>query len=90
MPPLAFTDEEIDLLSALASALPPSVRGAFLEIVSKKLGAYPPEAHGPGLLHRIATEAQRDFVLAGPVAVGTGGKHGRTHTSAARRGTGVT
>jgi hypothetical protein len=48
MPPISFSDEEVDLLSALASALPPSVRGAFLEIVSRKLGAYPPEARGPG------------------------------------------
>jgi hypothetical protein len=77
MPPLAFSAEEIDLLTTLASALQPAVRGTFLTIVGNALAAYPPEARGPGLLHRIAAAAQREFVSA-PVAIGTGGKHGRS------------
>jgi hypothetical protein len=75
MPPISFSDEELDLLSTLASALPPSVRGDFLEIVSRKLGSYPQEMRGVGLLHRIAAETQRDFIKA-PVAVGVD-KYGR-------------
>jgi hypothetical protein len=33
MPPISFSDEEIELLSALAAALQPAVRGTFLTIV---------------------------------------------------------
>jgi hypothetical protein len=67
MPPLAFSDEEMDVLTALASALPPSSRDGFLRLVANKLAGYPPELRGPGLVHRLATEAQRGFLN---VAVG--------------------
>jgi hypothetical protein len=75
--PISFSDEERDLLSTLASALPPSVPDDFLQPIADKLGAYPQEARGVGLLHRIAAHAQRDFVKAGPVAVAID-KYGRT------------
>ena len=71
MPPLAFSDDEMDTLSALASALPPPARDAFLRLVANKLAGYPPEARGPGLAHRLATEAQSGF----RVAVGSRGKY---------------
>jgi hypothetical protein len=74
MPPLSFPDEEMDSLTTLASALPPASRGGFLLLVAGKLAAYPPGARGPGLVHRLATEAQRRFLN---VAVGVGGKYGR-------------
>lgn len=63
MPPISFSDEEIELLSALAAALQPAVRGTFLTIVGNALAAYPPEARGPGLLHRNAAAAQRSANL---------------------------
>jgi hypothetical protein len=47
-------------------------RDGFLQMVADKLSAYPPEARGPGLVHRLAAEAQRDFLN---VAVGAGGKY---------------
>jgi hypothetical protein len=72
MSPLSFTDEEMDSLTALASALPRAARDSFLQMVAGKLSAYPPEARGPGLVHRLATEAQRNFLN---VAVGSGGKY---------------
>ena len=72
MPPLGFTDEELDSLTTLAAALPPASRDGFLQLVAGKLSAYPPEARGPGLVHRLAAEAQRDFLN---VAVGAGGKY---------------
>jgi hypothetical protein len=72
MPPLSFTDEEMNSLTALASALLPAARDGFLQLVADKLSAYPPEARGPGLVHRLAAEAQRDFLN---VAVGAGGKY---------------
>jgi len=76
MPQLAFSDEEMDTLSALASALPPSARDAFLRLVANKLSGYPPDVRGPGLVHRLATEAQRGFLN---VAVGrrSRGKYSR-------------
>jgi hypothetical protein len=77
MATLGFTCEEMDTISALASALPRSVRGAFLQLIASRLGGYPPELRGPGLVYRIAAEAQRDFLKAGPVAIGGGGKYGR-------------
>ena len=72
--PLAFTDEELDSISALASALPPSSRDGFLRLVANKIAGYPEAARGPGLVHRLATEAQRGFLN---VAVGRHGKYGR-------------
>ena len=72
MPPLSFTDDEMNSITALASALPPVARDGFLQMVVDKLSAYPPEARGPGLVHRLAAEAQRAFLN---VAVGAGGKY---------------
>ena len=83
MPPLGFTDEEMDLLAALAVALSPAARDGFLQVVASKLAAYPPEARRPGLLYRLAAESQRDFLK---VAVGGGGKYGRpNHLRGERR-----
>jgi hypothetical protein len=70
---LSFTDEELDAVMALASALPQPVRDGFLEIVAGKLAAYPPLVRGPGLVHRVAAEVQRGFLS---VAVGARGKYG--------------
>jgi hypothetical protein len=53
-------------------ALPPAARDGFLQMVAGKLLAYPPEARGLGLVHRVAAEAQRAFLQ---VAVGAGGKY---------------
>jgi len=72
MSPLSFTDEEMESLTTLASALPPASRDGFLQLVAGKLSAYPLEARGPGLVHRVAAEAQRDFLN---IAVGAGGKY---------------
>jgi hypothetical protein len=66
----------MDTISALASALPPSARDAFLRLIASRLSGYPPELRGPGLVYRFAAAAQRDFLKAGPVAVG--GKYGRS------------
>jgi hypothetical protein len=76
-PPLVFTDEEMDSISALASALPSFTRARFLQQLASQLALYPPQARGPGLVHRLGVEAQRQFLRSGPVAVGAGGKYGR-------------
>jgi|SRR5215831_13854962 len=72
MPPLSFTDDEMDSLTALASALPPAARDGFLRLVANKLSGYPSGARGPGLVHRLAAEAQRDLL--------NGGKYGRPYS----------
>src|SRR6516162_9060108 len=72
MSPLSFTDEEMNSITELASALPPSSRDGFLKLIASNLSGYPAEARGPGLVHRIAAEAQRDFLKGGPIAVGVG------------------
>jgi hypothetical protein len=88
MPPLGFTDEEMDLLSALASALPPAVREGFLQLVAGKLAAYAAEARGsgllhrPGLLHRLAAESQCDFLK---IVVGGGAKYRPNYLRGERR-----
>jgi hypothetical protein len=48
---LSFTDEELALLTALASALPPGSRGDFLQLVANKLSEYPPQVRGAGLVY---------------------------------------
>jgi hypothetical protein len=77
MPPLSFSDEELNSITELASVLPPSSRDAFLKLIANNLSAYPSDARGPGLVHRIAAEAQRDFLKGGPIAVGVSGKYSR-------------
>jgi hypothetical protein len=69
---LGFTDAELDVLTTLAAVLPPPARDGFLRLVASKLAAYPPEVRGPGLVHRLATEAQRGFLN---VAIGSRGKY---------------
>jgi len=64
----------MDSLTTLGSALPPSARDGFPQLVANKLSGFPPGARGTGLVHRLATEAQRDFLK---VAVGVGGKYSR-------------
>ena len=49
-------------------------------MIANKLAAYPPEARGPGLVHRVAAEVQRVFLKDGLVAVGIGGKYSRSHS----------
>jgi hypothetical protein len=71
--PLGFTDDEIDSLTALAATMPPAARDRFVQLVAARLPAYPPQARGPGLVHRLASELQREFIN---VAVGAGGKYG--------------
>lgn len=68
--PSGFTDEELSSITALTSALPPSARGGFLQMVAERIAGYPSSARGPGLVYRIAVEAQREFLKLKDVAVG--------------------
>jgi hypothetical protein len=79
-PPVDFSDEEMDTITALATPLPPPDRATFLQTIADRLAALPPGARGPGLVHRLGCEAQRQLLKGAPVAVGVGGKHGRSQT----------
>ena len=78
MSPLSLTDEELTTLSALASPLAPPDRAGFMRLVASMLAAHPPGTRGPGLLHRLAVQAQRDVLKGGLVAVSGGWKFGRS------------
>jgi hypothetical protein len=90
MPPIGFSDEEMDALRALASPLPPPLRDGFLRLVADKLAAYPDQLRGPGLLHRTAVVVQHDLLKNGPVAVGPCTKYslGQPKRSASRPASG--
>jgi hypothetical protein len=68
--PLSFTDEELNTITALASPLPPTMRSAFLRLIANRIAEYPPQRRGPGLVHRVAVEAQRDFLKRSSFAIG--------------------
>jgi hypothetical protein len=78
MPPLSFSDEEMNSITTLASALPPSTRGEFLQLVANKLSEHP--VRGDVLVYRVAVQVQRDFLRGGAIAVGVSkpGKYGRS------------
>ncbi len=65
LPPIDFTDEEMDAITALATPQPPSSRSAFLQIIGDRIPSYPLGARGSGLVHRLACETQRDFLRGG-------------------------
>ena len=59
---LSFSDEELASITELASPLSDAMRSDFLQRVANRIEGYPPQTRGPGLLHRIAAEVQRDFL----------------------------
>ena len=63
MPPalFAFSDEEKEVLLSLAQPVAFGKRPEFLERVAQELATCP--HRGPGALHQIARDIQRDFVL---------------------------
>ena len=75
MPPLSFSDEEMNAITALASALPRHVRAEFLQHIAAKLSEHP--VRGVGLVYRLAVEVQRDLLRGGLVAVGVSAKSGK-------------
>ena len=57
-----ISDEELDTLTELAAPIPQEIRADFLQLVASRIEGCSAEARGPGLVHRIAAEAQRDFL----------------------------
>jgi hypothetical protein len=75
---MPFSIEETEMLRSLAFALPPSQRASFLTIVADKLAALPLAARGVGMVYRVASETQKDFLRSGPIAVGKVTKYSRS------------
>ena len=85
MLPLGFSDEELNAITALASALPRHVRAEFLQHIAAKLSEHP--VRGVGLVYRLAVQAQRHLLQERFVAVGVSkpGKYGRSPRRDRRR-----
>ena len=62
MPPLALTDHELSAVQRAAAPIHPQQRDAFLKVLAIELERHP--VVGPGLVHRLAGELQRPFVIA--------------------------
>jgi hypothetical protein len=59
--PLALNDDEFAAVQAAAAPIHPLQRGAFLQALAKELELHP--IVGPGLVHRLAADLQRRFVI---------------------------
>jgi hypothetical protein len=74
MRPIALTDEQLDSIMAIASALHPTDRPAFLEALAARLNGI--SELGDGVLNRAAKETARQFFrppdLGNPRRLGAG------------------
>jgi hypothetical protein len=61
MPPLSLTDDEYAAVQAAAAPIHPLQREVFLQALAKELERNP--VVGPGLVHRLAAELQRRYVV---------------------------
>ena len=59
--PLSLNDDEYNAVQAAAAPIHPQQRGAFLEALAKELERHP--VVGRGLVHRLAADLQRQFVV---------------------------
>jgi hypothetical protein len=60
--PLSLSNDEFDAVQAAAASIHPLHRGAFLQALAKELEQHP--VVGPGLVHRLAADLQRRYVIA--------------------------
>jgi hypothetical protein len=60
MPPIRFSDSELDTLLDLARPLPVAQRDAFIRLVAAELAAC--GEIGPGAVYRVAAWAQRQLL----------------------------
>jgi hypothetical protein len=60
--PLSLSDDEYAAVQAAAGPIHPLQRGAFLQALAKELELHP--IVGPGLVHRLAADLQRRYVIA--------------------------
>jgi hypothetical protein len=60
--PLSLSDAEYSVVQAAAAPIHPNQRDAFLKALAEELGKHP--IVGPGLVHRLAGDLQRRYVIA--------------------------
>jgi hypothetical protein len=60
--PLSLSDDEYNAVQAAAAPIHPLQRGAFLKALAGELEQHP--VVGPGLVHRLAADIQRRYVIA--------------------------
>jgi hypothetical protein len=60
MPPLRLSDSELDAVMRAARPIEPGQRDAFLHAVAHALSG---QEIGPGTVHRVVAELQRQFTL---------------------------
>jgi hypothetical protein len=60
--PLSLSDDEYNAVQAAAAPIHPLQRDAFLKALAVELERHP--VVGPGLVHRLAAELQKTFVVA--------------------------
>jgi hypothetical protein len=65
MPPIALTDDQLDILRRAAEPLHPVDRGPYLQTVAELLNGH---ELGDGVVARAAREAQRRFMRAPELA----------------------
>jgi hypothetical protein len=68
MPPVHFSDDEMEVVLALAAPIDRRHRGEFLAAVAEELATCPQP--GPGVVHRAARAIQRRYL--NPPAPGLG------------------
>jgi hypothetical protein len=59
--PLSLNDDEYLVVQAAAAPVHPSQRGDFLQALAVELERQP--AIGPGVVHRLAADVQRRYVV---------------------------
>jgi hypothetical protein len=72
MPPLRLSDSELGAVLAAARPLDVRMRDAFLQRVASELGRC--GEIGPGVVHRVCAEAQREFFDPPSFATGAPGR----------------
>jgi hypothetical protein len=61
MPPLQLNDEEMTAVMQAAGPIHPRQRDDFMRTLSAELERY--SVVGPGLVHRLAADLQRKYVI---------------------------
>lgn len=61
--PMQLSDEEMQAVLAAARPIAFGERDRFLRELAAELGQYPHSEIGVGLVHRLARQVQRDFVI---------------------------
>ena len=72
MPPLRLSDNELDAIMAAARPIAPDRRDAFVQEVANSLARC--GELGPGVVHRVVAQAQRQHFDPPDLAVGTRGR----------------